>query len=197
MQIKIMLIIVMTLMMVITVSASQGSLGTFKQNSCINLLQTCANCSYNKITSVILPNGNKDLGEVTMTANGTEYNYSYCNTNQIGIYTVNGKGDPDGVQDIWIYNFTISPTGYSNNLIFFYIVMFMIPWGLFILGLWKKDMTFAVLGTIGFYFIALYLITFGINGNRDWLSNGLGVIHLGVAFYTSIRYTLESIDLNW
>jgi hypothetical protein len=73
----------------------------------------------------------------------------------------------------------------------------MIPWGLFILGLWKKDMTFAVLGTIGFYFIALYLITFGINGNRDWLSNGLGVIHLGVAFYTSIRYTLESIDLNW
>ena len=51
--------------------------------------------------------------------------------------------------------------------------------------------------TYSFYLVSLYLLLYGINGTRDMLSNGLGVIHLGVAFYTSIRYTLESIDINW
>jgi len=177
---------------IIPVNAEVQSLGVYKQNDCIILKQICSNCTYNNITSIISPNGVQIVNQVAMTKVGTDFNYSFCSTNVIGDYIVNGKGDLDGQVTAWSYSFTITPTGDSSMLGFYFIIL-ILPWGLFVLGLWKKDITFAVLGTIGFYFIAFYFMIYGIDGRRDMITNALGVIHLGVAFYTSIRYTWESL----
>lgn len=181
--------------MVIPVSAES----TAKQNNPISLIQTCNNCTYCNITKILNPNKVVFFNNLNMTKDGSSYNFTLNSTytNQIGVYEWyydcgNGIDSSTG-----ILTFEITPTGYSNNLVLFYIIMFLFPWGLFLLGLWKRDMTIAILGTIGFYLIALYLLLYGINGTKDMLSNGIGIIHLGIAFYTSIRYTLESIDINW
>ena len=168
---------------------------TIKQNKNIMLIQTCNNCTFCNVTKIVNPSGIEILNNVQMSKDGTSYNYTlnYSYTNAIGSYEWYYDCGNAYERATGMLTFDVNPTGYNNNLIFFYIVLFVIPWGLFLLGLWKKDMTFAILGTIGFYLVSLYLFIFGIDGVRDWLSNGLALIHLGVAFYTSIKYSLEAI----
>ena len=94
--------------------ASADSIGVFKQNTCVNLIQTCTSCTYVKITSVNYPNSSQGLGLVTMTKTGTLYNYSYCDTSQLGTYKVNGFGDEYGIDTGFAYEFEITGNGNSS-----------------------------------------------------------------------------------
>jgi len=87
------------------------SLGTFKQNNCINLIQTCNNCTSVNITSVLYPNSSQIISEAIMQKVGTMYNYTLCNTSILGNYIVNGVGDIDGIITTWNYDFIITPSG--------------------------------------------------------------------------------------
>lgn len=105
-------ILILLLMFVSSVHAQQESLGTFQQGDIIQLGQICANCTYNNITSVYVQGEfNVLLSNVEMQKSGTEYNYTFNETNRNGVYVVKGVGDPDGVPTIWIYNFEITPNG--------------------------------------------------------------------------------------
>lgn len=107
--------------------------GTFRTKDCINLIQVCDNCTYNNITSVITPNSTSSITvEKVMTKSGIQYNYTYCDTNQIGKYTVNGKGDNDGILSAWAYTFTVNTLGreytiaQSITYTLFFIFVFII-----------------------------------------------------------------------
>jgi hypothetical protein len=103
-------------------SAEQQHLGTFNKDSCIKLIQTCANCTYVNISSISYPNSSQIYGEVEMTKIGTFYNYSFCNTEVMGTYLVSGHGDLDGADEIWNYDFTIGPAyAISTATSIFYI----------------------------------------------------------------------------
>lgn len=115
MQIKYLTIIIVILMSIMLVSSSSTTLGIFKKNECINLKQTCSNCSSVNITSVVYPNSSIIISNVEMTKSGTEFNYTLCNTSVTGIYTVNGVGNPDGLQEIFIYDFTVTTSGYQAS----------------------------------------------------------------------------------
>ncbi len=94
------------------VYAQEDNIGIFKQNECIRLPQTCADCTYNNITTIISSNSTVLLsGQIPMTKSGTEYNHTFCNTTQSGKYTVNGIGDIGGTKTIWAYDFSVNPTG--------------------------------------------------------------------------------------
>lgn len=93
------------------VNAEVQTLGTFKQGDCINLIQTCSNCTYANITSILSPNSTIITTDVAMTKIGTNYNYTLCNTTSLGEYIVNGIGDLDGLSTIWSYNFLINGSG--------------------------------------------------------------------------------------
>ena len=88
-------------------------LGTFEQDQEVNLIQLCANCTFNNITSVTSPNSTELVTNVVMTKVGTTYNYTLLgnNTDLIGSYNVNGFGDPNGIDEIWAYTFDITKTG--------------------------------------------------------------------------------------
>lgn len=79
----------------------------------VNLIQLCANCTFNNITSVLFPNSTQSLGEVVMTKTGTSYNFtlSSANTPVTGTYIVNGVGDEDGIDTIWNYDFEVTNFG--------------------------------------------------------------------------------------
>jgi len=98
------------LLSILNISAVE-TLGTFKQNSCIELKQNCANCSYVNINSVSYSNSSKIITNVVMTKDRTNYNYTFCNTTVIGEYIVDGNGDLDGEITVWTYNFFVTHTG--------------------------------------------------------------------------------------
>ncbi len=106
------------------VDAQLSVLGTFEQGENINLLQLCANCTFNNISSVTSPNSTELISNVLMTKIGTNYNYTLLknNTLEIGSYNVNGFGDPNGINEIWAYSFDVTKTGKvletSESLIF-------------------------------------------------------------------------------
>ena len=103
--------------------ATAETLGTFKQNGCVNLIQTCSNCTYSNITSVVYPNSSIALSDKTMTKTGTYFNYTFCNTSSNGIYIVTGVGDPDGTAEAWNYDFEITNDGKEKSPVNFIAII--------------------------------------------------------------------------
>jgi len=113
-------------------------LGVFKQNEVINLIQLCDNCTYNNITSIRLPkNHTIILGvESELTHFGvSEWNYTFCDTNELGMYSAFGYYNPHGDEEneYWWYTFEVTPNGYtppSDNLIIFLSILFLLVLGI-------------------------------------------------------------------
>ena len=99
------------------VSAGESGemLGTYKQNSCITLPQICASCTYAKISSIVSPNQTLYGVGDTYTKTGTFYNYTFCNTSELGNYKVNGYFDIEGVDQVFSYIFIITTAGNSSG----------------------------------------------------------------------------------
>ena len=103
--------IVLLILLLPTMALGLEELGTFKTGEDITLMQTCASCTYNNITSVVAPDSTELIGEVAMVKSGTKYTYSLGsgNVTQIGTYKVHGVGDLNGVDDVWVYTFNANP----------------------------------------------------------------------------------------
>lgn len=129
-KILIMFIFGMFLLSLNFTSATQQTLGTFKQGQQVNLIQTCATCTFNNITYVILPNSTIINFNVLMTKDNTFYNYTLNSsyTNLIGRYYVDGVGDLGGVNTVWNYYFEITPSGFniSNSGIVYSVLLLVI-----------------------------------------------------------------------
>ena len=96
---KIIILLILGIFLISFISAEQQSLGNgLKQNTCIQLLQTCDNCSYINITAVSDPNSIYILnGQYEMgTENNYNYNYTFCDTIELGTYIYTSCGDLDG-----------------------------------------------------------------------------------------------------
>jgi hypothetical protein len=120
--------ILFSLCLISLINAEVKTLGIFKQNDCVSLLQTCGNCSYVNITSVLYPNSTQALGLSSMTQIGTVYNYTFCDTSTLGDYIVNGVGDINGVPTVWAYDFMMTPNGQAAstpNALFYFGLIFL------------------------------------------------------------------------
>lgn len=108
------------------VSASLDRIGTFKKGERIDLLQVCATCTYNNITSVTAPNSTLILSAVAMDRIGSKFNYTLQAQNVAGIYNVCGVGDLEGDDTAWCYTFEITQTGYkpttAQSIIYFVLL---------------------------------------------------------------------------
>jgi hypothetical protein len=64
-----------------------------------------------------------------------------------------------------------------------------------IAGFKLTDPTITMFGTFGLYFLAIYILRFGIVGMKDVTTTwAIGLITLGVAMYVSARIGLEIIN---
>jgi len=125
---KLVYLFALVLLFISFISSQQSSLGTFKQYENITLVQTCASCTYNNVTNVILPNSTIIIMNKAMTKTGSFYNYSFDKTDLLGDYIVNGIGNIDGNDTVWVYNFKITYNGkeLSSSSSTFYIILFAI-----------------------------------------------------------------------
>ena len=172
------LIMIIGLFFIEGVDAEIESLGSVKQNDCIELIQSCSNCTFTNITSVVYPNKTKIvLGEL-MTKQGVEYNYSFCKTSIIGNYIVNGFSDVDGINTVWGYDFDVTGNGKPKpagsivvlfTLCFLVIISFMLYQFILSIGHFASlDLDAVDLAkTMGIYFsiIGLYALSVFYLGN--------------------------------
>ncbi len=74
---KVMIFLAIGLFLITTVTAS---LGTFQENTEVDLIQTCNNCTYCNLTSIKYPNGTNAFTNVEMTKDNTYFNYTFNET---------------------------------------------------------------------------------------------------------------------
>lgn len=108
---KFFLILFWFVLIIGSITAAETFLGTFKVSTPINLIQTCANCTYVNITSVLSPTSVLVLNETVMEKIGYRYNYTLPGQTLTGTYQVCGVGDPDGTATVWCYAFDVTLTG--------------------------------------------------------------------------------------
>lgn len=156
--------------------AGAESIGTYKQSSCVSLPQTCGTCTYNNISSVMKPDSTLALSEVAMEKAGTNYNYTFCNTTDLGSYLVNGYGDEDGITSVWIYSFEINSTGeQSSQFVGYYFIILIIFVGILIFGYIIKQESIAILGGLGMMILGVFSYT-----------NGMGIYNNDVTRIASV-----------
>ena len=162
-----------------------SAIPTYKQGDTIQLTTVCDNCTQVNLTSVTYPNGTFALlGEFPMTKNGTNYNFSFSDTNTLGTYRYVTCGDLDGVltcEDTVDREFIITRTGESSNSSQAIITMGIIGVMFLFFGLarsfrkekWKLKLAFDIL--------ALLMAVVAINSFRIIVSesSNLGTLSMG------------------
>jgi hypothetical protein len=117
MENKVIPLIVLLILFLPIVSAN---LGTFKQNSCVDI-KTILNTSSTNISSISYPNSSIAVTNKIMTKNGLTFNYTFCNINEIGNY-IYDYSDAEG--NVYVNDFEVTYNGESNTpeKVYIYII---------------------------------------------------------------------------
>jgi len=80
----------------------------------------------------------------------------------------------------------VTPTGkkdyYIVNMIIFSLAALLIVGGII-----KSDPSITAFGNLGLYYIGIFIIQYGIAGQKNWMINALSAIILALAFYITYR----------
>lgn len=158
-------------------------------NQPYNIVQTCQNATYVNVTVT-----NKDgilLENQALVYNGSA-NWIYPVTNtQVGRHDVTGSCDVNGVDTPFVTYYEVTGNGLTDTIGYYFLII-VLSIGLISLGIYTKDATITILGTLGLYFFGLYVLFYGIGGIKDSVYTwGTGIITLGCAAYISIRAAYE------
>jgi hypothetical protein len=177
----------------LTLVSAVTNLGIFKQNECVNLIQTCSACTYVNISSVIYPNSTQALGQEVMTKLGTTYNYTFCKTSLLGKYIVNGYGDDAGVLTVWAYDFNVTTTGQENNNI---IPLFLALGGFIILifAFVFKNNYLGFMSGILFIVFGIFAIVYGLEIVSDFYTQAIGYVSIGLGLFLFLISAYAAIN---
>jgi hypothetical protein len=181
---KIYLSILLGLFLISFASAMQCDgtfLGTYKQNTNINLRQTCDTCSYVTLSSITYPNSTTLNINTNMTKSGIEYNYSFY-ADSLGGNSYSVFGDKDGTLQSENFCFEVTPTGTSQStsqgigsMVFLgLMIVLMVVFGFVGFKLSKSD-NWWILG-IFFMFLSVILLIYNTWLGYEYHKNlsGLG-----------------------
>ena len=112
------------LAIIMLIPFSYASLGTFDKGDCVNIV-TVLNASNVNITNIVGPSPNSTIfiTNQIMTKNGQFFNYSFCTTQQLGLYTY---GYCDNVGNCYSNDFTIGKNPDGIVIVFFSIAFIII-----------------------------------------------------------------------
>ena len=183
------MIIIMLFMCISCVSAETINIGDYvvavEQNECFNIPYSCDNCTFVNI-SIIAPNGTIIADNVEMSsASGFLYNYSFCETSDLGRYFVSYHYDDNGMS---IYSdmdwFQVTPNGENatEGKAIFYIgllavLLFFLAFSIF--GFVSFENLLARVGLFGLSYLLLIAVTFiGWNMANDFLLSSIFVAEM-------------------
>lgn len=175
---KILLTLILSLFLISLASAAISDLGDFKRFECIDLPQTCPDCTYNNISKITNSESTIVSTEVVMTKDDTYYSYSFCNTTVLGKYIVNGFGDEGGTLDTWEYYFHITETGTEDVSVFnnpLLIILIALALVFLFIGIKSETLWFGFISGILFLLSGLYTTIYGLNDITNMYTQGAGI----------------------
>jgi len=212
---KLSVIIMLLLVATFTlVGATETTIGTKKLNNCIDLIQTCADCTYVNFSSYTMPNGTRIIKNWAGTKSGSSFTYNDCNiTNQLGTWIIDGVGDVEATDKVFTYSYTVTTTGnptpvgmptFQMGLIF---IIFAIGCFLLYLSSAMNEIGFKIFFLIiSLVFLMATMITaymVSVDGNVATATNAttlgliyvLGMILFIVFIWILIRQSINALDM--
>ncbi len=183
-QIAVMFLIAIMIVAVGGIVSALDSMKSGKQGEIYNITQGCGDATYITIY-VTFPNSSSALDPVNMTSVGSgKYFYEFDRTSTLGRYDVAGVSD--GCTRTIATYFKITPSGQegTENIIFFLVILVLL-YSLTLIFFFKKDINlapFVTLSGTALGVFGLYMIRNGIIIYRDWFSNYLAYLTMGVGF---------------
>lgn len=193
------------------ISLTSASLGTFKENTEVDLIQTCNNCTYCNLTSIKYPNGSNALTNVLMTQDNTYFNYTFNEsyTSTLGEYKYCFDCGNDAEKATGCINFDITlsgnptPEGVSYLLIGIVIIVFGIACVFLYLASQMNEPGFKVFFMIlAFVFLIGSLAIVSIMASDSNLTSGVNtsisimLFAFGLVFFVFFVYILINQTRN-
>jgi len=119
----------------LSLASAEGTIGTVKQNDCIDLYQFCPSCSYVNLTAIKYPNATISTMDLEMTQEGNNFNYNFCNTTNLGEHFYTVCGDKNGVEACEQISFEVTYSGKimsSSNAILYLPIYLLLGFLFFI-----------------------------------------------------------------
>lgn len=169
--------------MLFLVNFVSADIGTYKQNSCIDI-KTTLNTSSTNLSSLSFPNSTLALSNKLMTKDGFNYNYTFCNTNDLGQYNYNII-DSNGV--VYDNSFVITSSGelidFPKSILFISILIFFTS--LFLLSLY-----FVITLKVDYQIIIFLSIAYLILILLVYLLEQISLIIISLSMFSGIMSTL-------
>ncbi len=193
---KILLILIMSMFLVSLVSTQEKECSitsdenAVKQGDTINLTQVCrGGCSDVNLTKVMFPNQSIALlGNFPMIENGSNYFYTFSNTNTLGTYSYSTEGlDPNSivVGQSCSFKVTTNGKGGNANIVLFILIIFLL-YGINLLGFFNENVMMTVLGGMALMFLGVYMVNNGIIIYRDNLTNYVSYVTIAWGGMSSV-----------
>jgi len=195
------------------ISAAETTIGTKQSDDCIDLIQSCADCTYVNFTSSTMPNGTRIVNETYGIQDGTSWTANKCNlTSQLGTWIIDGHGDLEGDDTVFTYTYVVTTTGnptpigmptFQMGLI---IIIFAIACVFLYLSRVMGEVGFQIFFMVAaliFLFASLFTgymvsadgnVVAGTNAGVLGLITVLGMIIIIIFAYVMIRQTINVLD---
>ncbi len=195
---KIYLLVFAVLLVSLAAASTSTTWGTHKQNSCVNIVSICplGGCNETNITKITSPSSSILVSDAQATHNENTWNYSFCNTSELGTYNVYGLSS-NGTKTIYfVGDFEVTPSGFINTL-GLYLIFLIVFGGIVVLGFSIKEVWFVVIGGLGFIMLGIYSINYGVVGFRDmFMTWGLGLFEIAVGAILSIGAGIQKMKYD-
>ena len=131
---------------------------------------------------------------MTFTSANGEHNYTVpaASNGVLGIYPYCISATNGSLSDTTCFEYEVTPSG-EKGLLGFYFIIIILSYGVLVVGIWKRDITISILGTFALYFLGLHILFFGIDIFKNSLTQGFGIVTLGIAMYVSAKAAHEYI----
>ena len=178
---KILLTIILGMFLLSLASAEYDQIGPYLQYECVNLPQVSDATSCN-ITSIRYPiNSTYALRNVEMEKNGSAFNYTFCSTEVLGTYIVEGVCD----EIVWVYDFDITTNGMpiSNKIPLFLLIASLI---LFVVGIYIQSPPVGFFSGILLLMAGMYLMIYGFGDIADLYTQAFALVIVALGSIVTI-----------
>lgn len=192
-------LIILALLLIPVVSAQTNEF-VFKQFDPVDLKVVCYNNGYCSSASacnisVYDPENEIVINNGLMTNQNSYHNYTLTGTQTSvnGEYDVLGFCQDGTYSDIIDFTFVITPSGYTN-LLGFFIIIIVLLYTITFVGAYFENPPLVLMGGMGLIILSTYLLLNGIDIYRDTITETIAIITLGIGAYFSITAGLKLIN---
>ncbi len=161
------------------------------------LYQTCNNCTFCNITSVINEDGEVLLSNTEFNQDGTYYSLilGAGNTTTLGLYSYfyncgNAVDSQTGKID-----FKVTPSGRDGNEnIALFVILIVMIYAVTLLSFFGRNIPLSILTGMLMTFFGVYIINNGIVIYRDNLTNYFGYVTIAIGATIAIMSAIALID---